>query len=126
MAFRLLASLSEVRESHNESYKAVQEMTTAPGGIDAMSEFFLGLQVWGTPAQCYERILDIQNRTGAEAFNGVFSYGAMPYDLAESSVRLFAAEVMPELRKRVPIEDQLIARAGVGATADAGAFRLPI
>ena len=45
-------------------------MTSAPGGIDAMTEFFLGLQVWGTPEQCYERILDIQNRTGAEAFNG--------------------------------------------------------
>jgi len=109
-----------------ESYSKVQELTSAPGGMDAMVDFFLGLQVWGTPEQCYERILDIQKRTGAEAFNGVFSYGGMPYDLAESSIRLFAAEVMPELRKRVPIEDQLIARAGVGATADASAFRLPI
>jgi alkanesulfonate monooxygenase SsuD/methylene tetrahydromethanopterin reductase-like flavin-dependent oxidoreductase (luciferase family) len=109
-----------------ESYRTVQELTTAPGGMDATTEFFLGLQVWGTPEQCYDRILDIQNRTGAEAFNGIFSYGGMPYDLAESSLRLFAAEVMPELRKRVPIEDQLIARAGVGAAADASAFRLPI
>jgi hypothetical protein len=33
---------------------------------------------------------------------------------------------MPELKRRVPIEDQLIARAGVGARADASAFRLPI
>jgi len=109
-----------------ESYKLMQERVSAPGGVDAMTEFFLGLQVWGTPEQCYERILDIQKRTGAEAFNGVFSYGGMPYDLAEASVRLFANEVMPELKKRVPIEDQLIARAGVGQTADASAFRLPI
>jgi alkanesulfonate monooxygenase SsuD/methylene tetrahydromethanopterin reductase-like flavin-dependent oxidoreductase (luciferase family) len=109
-----------------ESYRTVQELTTAPGGMDVTTEFFLGLQVWGTPEQCYERILDIQDRTGAEAFNGVFSYGGMPYDLAESSLRLFAAEVMPQLRKRVPIEDQLIARAGVGTAADASAFRLPI
>jgi hypothetical protein len=109
-----------------ESYRSVQEMTSSPGGIDAMTEFFLALQVWGTPEQCYQRILDIQDRTGAEAFNGVFSFGGMPYDLAEASVRLFAAEVMPQLRKRVPIEDQLIARAGVGTAADASAFRLPI
>jgi len=109
-----------------ESYKLMQERVSAPGGVDAMTEFFLGLQVWGTPEQCYERILDIQKRTGAEAFNGVFSYGGMPYDLAEASVRLFTNEVMPELKKRVPIEDQLIARAGVGQTADASAFRLPI
>jgi hypothetical protein len=28
-----------------------------------------------------------------------FLYGAMPYEVAERSVRLFSAEVMPELRK---------------------------
>ena len=109
-----------------ESYQKMQEMVNAPGGVDAMTEFFVNLQVTGTPEQCYEKILDIQKRTGAEAFNGVFSYAAMPYDLAEASVRLFAAEVMPELKRCIPIEDQLIARAGVGQTADAGAFRLPI
>ena len=91
-----------------------------------MVEFFLGLQVWGTPEQCYERVVDIQNRTGAEAFTGIFSYGAMPYDLADANLRLFAAEVMPALKKRVPLEDQLIARAGVGVSADAHAFRLPV
>ena len=76
----------------------MQEMANAPGGVDAMTEFFLNLQVWGTPEQCYEKILDIQKRTGAEAFIGVFSYAGMPYDLAEASMRLFAAEVMPELQ----------------------------
>ena len=109
-----------------ESYKNMQEMVNAPGGVDAMTEFFVNLQVTGTPDQCYEKILDIQKRTGAEAFNAIFSYGAMPYDLVDSSMRLFAAEVMPELKQRIPIEDQLIARAGVGRTADAGAYRLPI
>jgi hypothetical protein len=64
--------------------------------------------------------------TGAEAFTAIFSYGAMPYDLAEANLRLFAAEVMPALKRRVPVEDQLIARAGVGVSANASAFRLPI
>ncbi len=109
-----------------ESYSRMQELASAPGGVDAMTDFFVDLQVTGTPEQCYEKILDIQRRTGAEAFNAVFSYGAMPYDLVDSSMRLFAAEVMPELKRRIPIEDQLIARAGIGQTADAGAFRLPI
>jgi len=109
-----------------EAYKAMQQKASAPGGMDEMTNFFLGLQVWGTPERCYEKILDIQKRTGAEAFNGVFSYGGMPYDIAEHSMRLFAAEVMPELKKRIPVEDQLIARAGVGPAADANSFRLPI
>jgi alkanesulfonate monooxygenase SsuD/methylene tetrahydromethanopterin reductase-like flavin-dependent oxidoreductase (luciferase family) len=109
-----------------EAYKMMQERASQPGGLQEMTEFFLRLQIWGTPEQCFERIMDIQRRTGAEAFTGVFSYGGMPYDLAEASLRLFAAEVMPELKKQVPIADQLIARAGVGAGADASAFRLPI
>jgi alkanesulfonate monooxygenase SsuD/methylene tetrahydromethanopterin reductase-like flavin-dependent oxidoreductase (luciferase family) len=108
-----------------EAYKAVQERTSMPGGMDQMIDFFLALQTWGTPEQIYEKVVDIQKRTGAEAFNAVFSYAGMPYEVAEESMRLFASEVMPELKKLVPIEDQLIARAGVGAAADAAAFRLP-
>jgi alkanesulfonate monooxygenase SsuD/methylene tetrahydromethanopterin reductase-like flavin-dependent oxidoreductase (luciferase family) len=108
-----------------EAYKAMQEATSKPGGLDQMVEFFLGLQVWGTPEQCYEKIITTQERTGAEAFNGVFSYAGMPYEIAEHSMRLFASEVMPELKSRVPLTDQLIARAGIGSNAEAGAFRLP-
>jgi alkanesulfonate monooxygenase SsuD/methylene tetrahydromethanopterin reductase-like flavin-dependent oxidoreductase (luciferase family) len=108
-----------------EAYKAVQERTSMPGGLEQMIDFFLGLQIWGTPAQCYEKILDIRRMTGAEAYNAVFSYAGMPYDIAEANMRLFASEVMPELKKLVPIEDQLIARAGVGSAAAASAFRLP-
>jgi alkanesulfonate monooxygenase SsuD/methylene tetrahydromethanopterin reductase-like flavin-dependent oxidoreductase (luciferase family) len=108
-----------------ESYAEMQLKASAPGGVDAMTEFFMSLQVWGTPEQCYEKILDIQKRTGAEAYNAVFSYAEMPYDIAEANMRLFAAEVMPELKKHVPIQDQLIARAGVGQHASAASFRLP-
>jgi hypothetical protein len=91
-----------------------------------MTEFFLSLQVYGTPEQCHDKILEIQRRTGAEAFVAVLSYGGMPYDIAEHSVRTFANQVVPELRNVVPIEDQLIARAGLGKTADAAAFRLMV
>src|SRR5262245_18231734 len=108
-----------------EAYKAVQERISQAGGADEMVEFFLGLQVWGTPDQCYEKIVATIERTGGEAFTGVFSYGGMPYETAEASLRLFARDVMPELKRHVPVEDQLIARAGIGPSADADAFRLP-
>jgi alkanesulfonate monooxygenase SsuD/methylene tetrahydromethanopterin reductase-like flavin-dependent oxidoreductase (luciferase family) len=109
-----------------EAYKDMQERASAPGGVDQMVEFFLSLQVYGTPEQCYEKIIDTQRRTGSEAFVGVFSYGGMPYDVAEHSLRTFSNEVIPELRRVVPVEDQLIARAGVGERADASAFRLMV
>lgn len=82
-----------------ESYKAMQEQASAPGGIDKMAEFFLGLQVWGTPDQCLEKLSDIFQRTGGHGFTGVFSYAGMPFEDAEQNMRLFARKVMPELRK---------------------------
>ena len=68
-------------------------------GTDKVIDFFLGLQVWGTPEQCYARIIDIRERVGNQAFVGVFSYAGMPYDEAERNMRLFARAVAPELRK---------------------------
>jgi hypothetical protein len=58
--------------------------------------------VWGTPEQCYEKILDIHRKTGNSHYVGVFSYAGMPYDEAERNMRLFAREVMPELQRLGP------------------------
>jgi alkanesulfonate monooxygenase SsuD/methylene tetrahydromethanopterin reductase-like flavin-dependent oxidoreductase (luciferase family) len=90
-----------------EAYASVQE--AARTNPDAMIDFFLGLQIWGTPEMCYEKIMDRRKRTGAEAFVGVFSYAGMPYDIADANMRLFAAEVMPEL-KNYQVEDPRIGR----------------
>jgi alkanesulfonate monooxygenase SsuD/methylene tetrahydromethanopterin reductase-like flavin-dependent oxidoreductase (luciferase family) len=68
-------------------------------GVDTVVDYFTNLQVWGTPAQCYDKILDIHRRTGNSHYVGVFSYAGMPYDEAERNIRLFAAEVMPALQK---------------------------
>ena len=68
-------------------------------GDDEVMDFFVNLQVWGTPEQCYEKTLAIRERTGSDTLVASFSYGGMPYPDAESSMRLFAAEVMPELQK---------------------------
>jgi len=68
-------------------------------GPDAVSEFFVDLQVWGTPEQCYEKILGVRERIGNDTFVGVFSYAGMPCDEAERNLRLFAAEVLPALRR---------------------------
>ena len=67
-------------------------------GADRVADFFVDLQVWGTPEQCYEKILDIHTRVGMSHFVGVFSYAGMPYDEAERNLRLFAAEVAPALQ----------------------------
>src|SRR5687768_15526420 len=71
-------------------------------GTDRVIDFFMNLQVWGTPAECYEKILDVRRRVANDTFVGVFSYAGMPYDEAERNIRLFAREVMPALRTIAP------------------------
>jgi alkanesulfonate monooxygenase SsuD/methylene tetrahydromethanopterin reductase-like flavin-dependent oxidoreductase (luciferase family) len=68
-------------------------------GADSVTDFFVDLQISGTPEQCYEQILDVRRRVGNEHFVGVFSYAGMPYPEAERNMRLFAKEVMPQLQK---------------------------
>lgn len=82
-----------------ESYRQMQEMATAPGGVDKMVEFFLDLQVWGTPEQCYSKAADILKRVGAERLVAVFSYAGMSLVESERNMKLFARDVMPELEK---------------------------
>jgi alkanesulfonate monooxygenase SsuD/methylene tetrahydromethanopterin reductase-like flavin-dependent oxidoreductase (luciferase family) len=68
-------------------------------GDEKVIDFFVDLQVWGTPEQCYEKILDIRRRVGNEHYVGVFSYAGMPAAEAERNMRLFAKEVMPPLQR---------------------------
>jgi len=81
-----------------EYYKRLTE-TIESEGVDAMAEFFMDLQVWGTPEQCYEKIKDIHARTDCCGFTGLFSYAGMDMNIAEQNMELFAEEVMPELKK---------------------------
>ncbi len=89
-------------------------------GHDKVTDFFLNLQVWGTPAQCYDRIVDVRRRLGNETFVGVFSYAGMPPEEADRNMRLFAREVTPELQKIAPGAAAMPATASAGSTLDVG------
>jgi alkanesulfonate monooxygenase SsuD/methylene tetrahydromethanopterin reductase-like flavin-dependent oxidoreductase (luciferase family) len=73
-------------------------------GNDKITDFFVNLQFWGTPEQCYEKILAVRKRMGNDSFVGVFSYAGMPSEEAERNQRLFASQVLPELQKIGPFE----------------------
>jgi alkanesulfonate monooxygenase SsuD/methylene tetrahydromethanopterin reductase-like flavin-dependent oxidoreductase (luciferase family) len=81
-------------------------------GEDRFVEFFMGLQVYGTPEECIERIAGVRQRIGSDAYVGVFSYAGLPPEEAERNMRLFAAEVMPALKAMPEL-------AGAEADADA-------
>src|SRR5580698_8334481 len=84
-----------------KGYEYYQQMAKAleGSGKDASVEYFLNLQVWGTPQMCFDKIDDIRRRVNANHFTGVFSYAGMPWEEAERNVSLFAKEVMPDLKK---------------------------
>lgn len=90
-------------EFHGQMY----DRLNAPGGMERMTDFFLGLQVWGTPEQVREKIVTIQDNTYNDGYMAVFSYAGMPIADAEASARLFAAEVMPDLKALAPAYERL-------------------
>jgi alkanesulfonate monooxygenase SsuD/methylene tetrahydromethanopterin reductase-like flavin-dependent oxidoreductase (luciferase family) len=84
-----------------EYYGNVSQMIGTHGAAVG-SDFFTNLQVWGTPEQCYEKILDIRAKVGCETVIGVFSYAGMDYADAERNLRLFASKVKPRLQALRP------------------------
>jgi alkanesulfonate monooxygenase SsuD/methylene tetrahydromethanopterin reductase-like flavin-dependent oxidoreductase (luciferase family) len=80
-------------------YVKMYEELTAPGGKEKYTEDYVALQAWGTPEQVYHKVVGFTELTGADTFVPVFRYAGMPKEEAEASMRLFAAEVLPELRR---------------------------
>lgn len=81
-------------------------------GSDRVVENFIELQIYGTPDECYERIVDIRSKVGNDGFNAVCSFSGMSTEMAEANMRLFAAEVMPRVKElpRYEFDDTAVAR----------------
>jgi alkanesulfonate monooxygenase SsuD/methylene tetrahydromethanopterin reductase-like flavin-dependent oxidoreductase (luciferase family) len=72
-------------------------------GSRQVIENFIELQIWGTPEDCYERIVDIQEKVGNDGFNAVCSFSGMPRAVGEANMRLFAEQVMPRVKELSPV-----------------------
>jgi alkanesulfonate monooxygenase SsuD/methylene tetrahydromethanopterin reductase-like flavin-dependent oxidoreductase (luciferase family) len=70
---------------------------------EAELQRFAEAQVWGTPTECVEKARAIAAATGTERLAVAFRYAGVPYDRAEASMRLFAAEVAPHLQEAVRV-----------------------
>lgn len=62
-------------------------------------ENYLRYHVVGSPRTCVEKIRFIQQQVANDHFVAVFRYGGMSADVGERNARLFADEVLPELRR---------------------------
>jgi len=67
-------------------------------GIDGFSAFLADLQVWGTPDQVVERILEYVGRLDAGGVLLVPAFGNMSKEVADKNFDLISREVLPRLK----------------------------
>ncbi len=79
-------------------YYAGLSKNIAKHGRDRFARFLAELQVFGTPDQVVEQMIENNRRIGGAGVIGVFSYGSMPPPLAQANIRLFAEKVLPRLK----------------------------
>lgn len=81
-------------ESYGQTLNLLMEM-----GLEAVCDLYLSLQVYGTPEQMIERTRALQDAIGTYDMIGIFRYAGISYEEAEASMRTYASDVMPTLRK---------------------------
>jgi alkanesulfonate monooxygenase SsuD/methylene tetrahydromethanopterin reductase-like flavin-dependent oxidoreductase (luciferase family) len=65
----------------------------------AMVQNIMAPHIFGTPETCLERVRQLRDKFQTDHFAAIFSDGGIPIQLAERSIRRFAAEILPELRR---------------------------
>jgi alkanesulfonate monooxygenase SsuD/methylene tetrahydromethanopterin reductase-like flavin-dependent oxidoreductase (luciferase family) len=91
-----------------EYYAQMAKMRAAmPEGADTAA-IYLQNNIWGSPKTCLEKLERVNDMMGADEFVAVFSYGSMPVEKAEKSMRLFAKEVLPKTQGFKPAEVPLL------------------
>jgi alkanesulfonate monooxygenase SsuD/methylene tetrahydromethanopterin reductase-like flavin-dependent oxidoreductase (luciferase family) len=62
------------------------------------TEFYVKIQIVGTPDDCIQQIAELQRVTGTDHVVTEFSFGGIPHAEAEKNMRLFADRVLPALQ----------------------------
>src|SRR5262249_49169340 len=63
------------------------------------TEFYVKIQVVGTPDDCLQQLAELHRLTGLDHLATEFAFGGMPHEQAELNMRLFADRVMPVLQR---------------------------
>jgi alkanesulfonate monooxygenase SsuD/methylene tetrahydromethanopterin reductase-like flavin-dependent oxidoreductase (luciferase family) len=84
------------------------------------TEFYIKIQVVGTPDDCLQQLAELRRLTGVDHLVTEFAFGGMPHEQAEVNMRLFADRVMPALQR-----DPAFAGPVAGASAEAPATAAP-
>ena len=86
-------------EIEGYEYYAALAKNIAKHGLDKFCGFLADLQVWGTPDEVTAKLLDYVKRTDAGGLVVPLSFGGMSPADTRANFDLFAAEVLPELKR---------------------------
>lgn len=81
-------------EAYGEAAKFLNSI-----GLDAAVDDYIAHQAWGTPQQILDKLDRRRAVIGHYEWSSIVSYGGLPFDQVESSMRLIGSDVLPELKK---------------------------
>ena len=98
-----------------------------PGFRKKATEFYVRIQVVGTPDDCLQQVAELHRLTGLDHLVTEYGYGGMPHEQAELNMRRFADRVMPVLQrddafKSVPADGANGGRPGTAIPGASGVF----
>jgi len=85
-------------ESYGKMAKTYAKMKDESFRDKAM-DFYVSIQIVGTPKECLDKIAELQGLTGMDHLVTEFSFGGLPHEQAELNMRLFADKVLPVLQR---------------------------
>jgi alkanesulfonate monooxygenase SsuD/methylene tetrahydromethanopterin reductase-like flavin-dependent oxidoreductase (luciferase family) len=86
-------------ESYGKMAKTYAKINDSAENKTKATEFYVSIQIVGTPDDCLQKIAELQRCTGMDHLVAEFSFGSMPHEEAEINMRLFADRVMPVLQR---------------------------
>ena len=86
------------------------------------TDFYVSIQVVGTPDDCIQQIAELRRLTGMDLFVTEFSFGSMPHHLAELNMRLFADKVVPVLQRDAAFQGEIDPFEGKSTASDERLF----
>src|SRR5258708_6467965 len=70
-----------------------------PGFRKKATDFYVKIQIVGTPDDCIQHVAALQRLTGLDHLATEFGFGGLPHQHAELNMRLFADRVVPVLQR---------------------------
>ena len=86
-------------ESYGKMARTYAKINESAETKQKATDFYVSIQIVGTPADCLEQIRELQRCTGMDHLVTEFSFGGLPHEVAEVNMRLFADRVLPVLQR---------------------------